>query len=243
MKDLIPKINSNDGLFHNGNPATGEQGTRVTDAWLNNVQSWLLDNTRELKYLLSQAGLVPSPIKTTQVYDAIIKIIDDNRNTASLTSKGEVRLTDSINDKSSSIAASGKAVKTAYDKAVLAERIANTKASTNHTHTTENITDFSNAVKRLFSGNIRENGWCKMPNGFIEQWGKVTLNTENRIDTEVIFPVKFPSEVLNVQVSYAITPSPNINRDIVLGELSLSRMTILQSADWNLPVYWRAIGK
>lgn len=43
MKTLLPEINSADKRFHAGNPATGEQGTRVTDTWLNDVQDRVRD--------------------------------------------------------------------------------------------------------------------------------------------------------------------------------------------------------
>ena len=93
MKSLMPKIDSNDGLFHNGNPATGEQGTRVTDTWLNDVQDRMRDVQAEAHYVLQKAGFQPVENKQTQLYEAIVKIIDDNRKSASTTQKGEVRLT------------------------------------------------------------------------------------------------------------------------------------------------------
>lgn len=93
MKSLMPQIDSNDGLFHNGNPATGEQGTRVTDTWLNNLQDRVRDVQAEAHYVLQKAGFQPVENKQTQLYEAIVKIIDDNRKSASTTQKGGVRLT------------------------------------------------------------------------------------------------------------------------------------------------------
>lgn len=93
MKSLMPQIDSNDGLFHNGNPATGEQGTRVTDTWLNNLQDRVRDVQAEAHYVLQKAEFRPVENKQTQLYEAIVKIIDDNRKSASTTQKGEVRLT------------------------------------------------------------------------------------------------------------------------------------------------------
>lgn len=117
MKDLLPKIDSPDGEFHNGDPASGTQGTRVTAEWLNDVQGHLRDYGQELKYLLSQAGLSPIPSRTKQVYEAIVAVINANRRNGSTTAKGEIQLTDSINMASSVFGASAQAVKTAYDKA------------------------------------------------------------------------------------------------------------------------------
>lgn len=93
MKTLLPEINSADKRFHAGNPATGEQGTRVTDTWLNDVQDRVRDVQAEAHYVLGKAGFKPVENKQTQLYEAIVKIIDDNRKSASTTQKGEVRLT------------------------------------------------------------------------------------------------------------------------------------------------------
>ena len=93
MKTLLPEINSADKLFHAGNPATGEQGTRVTDTWLNDVQDRVRDVQAEAHYVLLKAGFTPKAETQTQLYQAIVKIIDDNRKSASTTQKGEVRLT------------------------------------------------------------------------------------------------------------------------------------------------------
>lgn len=93
MKTLMPKVDTRDGLFHNGNPATGEQGTRVTDTWLNNLQDRVRDVQAEAHYVLQKAGFQPVENKQTQLYEAIVNIIDDNRKSASTTQKGEVRLT------------------------------------------------------------------------------------------------------------------------------------------------------
>ncbi|HHE9996009.1 phage tail protein [Haemophilus influenzae] len=168
MKSLMPQIDSNDGLFHNGNPATGEQGTRVTDTWLNNLQDRVRDVQAEAHYVLQKAGFQPVENKQTQLYEAIVKIIEDNRKSASTMQKGEVRLTSDtgldseelgltakagkklaqliatvqlalnnyipLNKRSSAVnsndennVATSKAVKTAYDKGVAAEELANTK--------------------------------------------------------------------------------------------------------------------
>lgn len=93
MKTLLPEIDSADKRFHNGNPATGEQGTRVTDTWLNDVQDRVRDVQAEAHYVLQKAGFTPKAETQTQLYQAIVKIIDDNRKSASTTQRGEVLLT------------------------------------------------------------------------------------------------------------------------------------------------------
>ena len=111
MKSLMPQIDSNDGLFHNGNPATGEQGTRVTDTWLNNLQDRVRDVQAEAHYVLQKAGFTPKAETQTQLYQAIVKIIDDNRKSASVTQKGEVQLYSGYDSDSEELAATPKAIK------------------------------------------------------------------------------------------------------------------------------------
>nr|WP_281704088.1 tail fiber protein [Aggregatibacter kilianii]DAX70478.1 MAG TPA: tail collar fiber protein [Caudoviricetes sp.] len=128
MKTLLPEINSADKRFHAGNPATGEQGTRVTDTWLNDVQDRVRDVQAEAHYVLQKAGFQPVGNKQTQLYEAIVKIIDDNRKTASLIQEGEVQLSSSTNSNSETQAATPKAVKAAYDLAISKQSPATTLA-------------------------------------------------------------------------------------------------------------------
>ena len=125
MKTLMPKVDTKDGLFHNGNPVTGEQGTQVKDVWLNNVQENLRDIQAEAHYVLKKAGFNPADNKQTQLYESIVKIIGDNRKTATIKDKGEVKLNSAINSEIETEAATPKAVKAAYDKAVEAKEAAN----------------------------------------------------------------------------------------------------------------------
>jgi genome len=116
MKTLMPKVDTRDGLFHNGNPATGEQGTQVKDVWLNNVQENLRDIQAEAHYVLIKAGFNPVENKQTQLYESIVKIIGDNRKTATTKDKGEVKLNSAIDSESETEAATPKAVKSVNDK-------------------------------------------------------------------------------------------------------------------------------
>lgn len=117
MKTLMPKVDTLDGLFHNGNPAIGEQGTQVKDVWLNDVQESLRDIQTEAHYVLKKAGFKPVENQQTQLYDSIVKIIGDNRKNATTTDKGEVKLNSAIDSESETEAATPKAVKDAFDNA------------------------------------------------------------------------------------------------------------------------------
>ena len=126
MKTLLPEINSADKRFHAGNPATGEQGTRVTDTWLNDVQDRVRDVQAEAHYVLEKAGFTPKQEQQTQLYQAIVKIIDDNRKSASVTQKGEVKLTSDTGLDSEDLGLTAKAGK------VLAQGIAALRLAMNN---------------------------------------------------------------------------------------------------------------
>lgn len=126
MKTLLPEINSADNRFHAGNAATGEQGTRVTDTWLNDVQDRVRDVQAEAHYVLQKAGFTPKAETQTQLYQAIVKIIDDNRKSASPTQKGEVRLTSDTGLDSEELGLTAKAGK------VLAQGIAALRLALNN---------------------------------------------------------------------------------------------------------------
>ncbi|MCG8993203.1 hypothetical protein [Laribacter hongkongensis] len=74
MHDLMQPIGTPDGLFHDGNPATGELGTLVSALWLNAVQGAARSVQAELLSVLAAAGIAVDPSKNTQVLDAIKKV-------------------------------------------------------------------------------------------------------------------------------------------------------------------------
>lgn len=59
MKLLMPPISTSDNLFHDGNPATGVEGTIVTAQHLNNEQDCIRDMQSELIAILTAAQLQP----------------------------------------------------------------------------------------------------------------------------------------------------------------------------------------
>ncbi|MBC3228368.1 hypothetical protein [Serratia fonticola] len=76
MQTIMPPINTEDGLFHEGNPAQGTQGTIVTGLFLNNVQGATRDTQKELLAILTEAGMLPDGTKTNQVLEAIKKVFN-----------------------------------------------------------------------------------------------------------------------------------------------------------------------
>lgn len=162
MKTLLPEINSADKRFHAGNPATGEQGTRVTDTWLNDVQDRVRDMQAEAHYVLEKAGFTPKQEQQTQLYQAIVKIINDNRKKASTTQKGEVQLYSGYDSDSEELAATPKVIKTLkgfIDSITrsLTNYIPNSKKSSEVNSTSADTVATSAAVKTAYDKGVAAN--------------------------------------------------------------------------------------
>lgn len=118
MKNIMPPINTPDKSFHDGNPATGEQGTIVSAEWLNNAQSSIRNTQQELISVLAEAGIAIDENKTNQLLLAILNLIttrSPDLPVASTVQKGIVQLSSATNSTSEVLAATPKAVKAAID--------------------------------------------------------------------------------------------------------------------------------
>lgn len=136
---------------------------------------------------------------------------------------GGVELSSAVNSVREDVAATSKAVKTAYDKAVsaassageakdeaaAAKQAADGKAPASHTHTAAQISDWdtalaqsvSQAVAGAFPAQKADNGYLKLPNGLILQWGKVASGWPGEGPYTVTFPIAFPNKCVNTQVT------------------------------------------
>ncbi|WP_231118610.1 tail fiber protein [Yersinia intermedia] len=118
MKNIMPPINTPDKSFHDGNPATGEQGTIVSAEWLNNAQGSIRNTQQELISVLAEAGIAIDENKTNQLLLAILNLIttrSPDLPVASTVQKGIVQLSSATNSTSEVLAATPKAVKAAID--------------------------------------------------------------------------------------------------------------------------------
>ncbi|MEM8053294.1 hypothetical protein Q4Q99_17325, partial [Morganella morganii] len=75
MQNLMPPIDTTDHAFHDGDPTTGQLGTIVTAAWLNDVQGATRDIQAEIIAVLTKAAIQPNPQKQNQLAEAISQII------------------------------------------------------------------------------------------------------------------------------------------------------------------------
>ncbi|WP_434631916.1 phage tail protein [Chromobacterium sp. CV08] len=74
MQDQLKPINSPDGLFHDGNPYTGELGTVVTSEWLNGMQTAVQSTQQEVLTLLKNSGQNPDASRKDQLQQAVQNI-------------------------------------------------------------------------------------------------------------------------------------------------------------------------
>ena len=118
------------------------------------------------------------------------------------------------------------------------------KADREHTHRMSDIGGLHDALEEL-QGKAQKtaNGWCKLPNGLILQWGFKPANGNWDVNQSVAFPVAFPSVCLNVSLTPSIDRM-DTDHDAEFGVHSLSA-TGFKFFTWLAPYlghYWTAIG-
>ena len=74
MKDIIEPVDTDDGLFHDGDPSTGAEGTIVYAKIMNALQGGIIDIQTENKNILAEAKMTPDPSKNNQLVTAIKSI-------------------------------------------------------------------------------------------------------------------------------------------------------------------------
>ncbi|MCX8962126.1 hypothetical protein EHW64_13545 [Erwinia psidii] len=71
MKDVIDPVDTEDGLFRDGDPTTQIEGTIVHATWLNAMQGGVIDIQTELKNILAAAEAAPDASKNNQLLAAL----------------------------------------------------------------------------------------------------------------------------------------------------------------------------
>lgn len=175
MQNLMPPIGTPDNLFHDGNPLTGEQGTIVTAAHLNNVQGATRDLQTELLAVLADAKIEVNPADHAQLLKALKAVI-------STFGAGKFL---SISNNLKEIADAGpEAIAAAHQYLQIG-----TAGKRNVGTGAGQIPDMS---AWQFGGDFI-NGWKRAPDGTIEQWGMSAGVTTN--DAQIRFHIPFTTGV------------------------------------------------
>ena len=138
-------------------------------------------------------------------------------------------ISSAVNLNDSNKVASAAAVKTAYDAATAA----------------------SAAVQNMaLTGNAAENGWLKLPNGILMQWGKATIEGVHR-QKEIFFPVAF-REIYSI-ASSAYLPNAtywgNMSGGVVIRSYTKNKFAAQVSSSYedragtDTCILWFAVGK
>ena len=113
-----------------------------------------------------------------------------------------------------------------------------------------NTDDLANMMP---SGDKAANGWCRLPNGLIDQWGEVLMGWQREGPVKVVFPIAFTSECFNVQITVKSSGrSGMVVTDLTIGAGEITATSF--SAMLNTWAHgagandfqgfaWRAIGK
>ncbi|WP_369799142.1 tail fiber protein [Eikenella sp. NML03-A-027] len=133
-----------------------------------------------------------------------------------------IKAKDSLDDIVFWIKAYGKVTNAgALDASTLAAQLQD-KADKNHTHRAADISDLGEAVRRQMADAMQHqagaNGYTKLPNGLIDQWGFVPMGWQGEGPVKVTFPIAFPNECYNVQITVKSGGSSGaVGTDITIG--------------------------
>ena len=168
-----------------------------------------------------------------------------------------IKAKDSLDDVVMWIKAYGKVTNAgALDASTLAVQLQD-KADKNHTHRAADISDLGEAVKQQMAAAMQHqagtNGYTKLANGLIDQWGEVLMGWRGEGPVKVVFPIAFASECYNVQITVKSSGrSGAVGADLTIGAgeitatgFSAMLNTWAQGAVANdfQGFLWRAIGK
>lgn len=194
MKPLMPPIDTPDKLFHDGNPATGAEGTIVPAEHLNNEQASIRDLQSEMIAILTAAAMAPEST-AGQLLAALNKLYAPGNDTlvalASLvgaanklpyfTGPKGAALTD--------LTAFARTLLSRSDAAgVLSDLQLGEAAKRAVGNSTNQIPDMS-----FFTLSMGQNGYQKLPSGMILQWGVIAL--DNSGNAQANLPIAFPNSI------------------------------------------------
>lgn len=143
----------------------------------------------------------------------------------------------------------------ALDASTLAAQLQD-KADKNHTHRAADISDLGDAIKQQMAAAMQHqagtNGYTKLANGLIDQWGEMLMGWQGEGPVKVVFPIAFTSECFNVQITVKSSGrSGPVGTDLTIGagEITATGFSAMLNT-WAQGVAndfqgfaWRAIGK
>jgi hypothetical protein len=98
---------------------------------------------------------------------------------------------------------------------------------------------FNDSTSQLSAGtkSFASNGWSRLPNGTVLQWGVTGSYTGA---TSISFPISFPSACISIHTQ--IIADYDINEVFTVYNVSASSFAAANSNPGSAPIYWFAIG-
>lgn len=247
--------------------ARGEDGIEVLYSYCNTDDpdlipgegSGVIERIEDLITYISNATTINAIIDQSNVYATIKDLTDglDTKENKFTKNSGFNRVkSDSVSLDDTNTLGTSKAVKIAYDKGIEAKNTADGKepaflknsgfnknfgnqsgtvAEGNHSHSASEVGALS-----LVASDLSSIGYRHTSDGFIEQWGFAEIASDQLLT--VNFPIAFPTECLNLVVSWKSTTGTDYwspKGDLI----SPSQCYIKNSTGSSISVFWRAIGQ
>lgn len=146
---------------------------------------------------------------------------------------------------------------TAALSAAQGKNLQDNKADKGHTHRAAEISGLGDAIKQQMAAAMQHqastNGYTKLPNDLIDQWGEVLMSWQGEGPVKVTFPIAFPNACYNVQITAKSSGrSGFVGTDLTIGvgEITATGFSAMLNT-WTQGVavndfqgfLWRAIGK
>ncbi len=207
--------------FHDNADLPGQDATYVSPEWFNTVQE-------ELCNLLELRGITLDPASKRQLYDILtthadLEALADEIETNFIRKS---QIVDNLTTNDANKVASARTVKELQDSKFDKNALNNTLTSTSTLQalTAAKGKELNDRFINDFLNLKSENGYQKLPNGLIIQWGcGVNQNASDYSQTNaqtISFPIAFPNACLNLSVS---TYSTEISLDAMYQITNISK--------------------